>query len=106
MKIVYDSLEDESLEKLSYCDASEIDPQIWFRDKSGRECWLKVLYAAYPEDVYSLKFSYDGWHEQALAHEGYLARVGFMDADGRGKLYRTKGANVNFRGIEHIYFPS
>lgn len=106
VKIVYDSLENDGLEKLSYCDAPEIDPQIWFRDKAGRECWIKVLYAEYPDDVERMKFDYSGFHEQVLEHDGYVARVGFADAEGMTKLYRTRGVFVKFKGIERIHTPA
>ena len=106
VQIVYDSLEKDGLEKLSYCDAPGIDPQIWFRDKAGHECWLEVLYAPYPADIQSLTFSYSEWPEQVLSHEGYVARVGFADSEGMPVLCRTRGAFVNFRGIEHIYSPA
>ena len=86
-------------------DAPEVDPQIWFKDNAGRDCWVKVLYAAYPNDVYNLTFSLSSWLPDVLKCEGYLARVGFMDSEGLEVLYRTRGAFVKFGGIKKIHTP-
>lgn len=106
VQIVWDYLEKEGFERFSFCDAPEVDPQIWFRDKEGFECWLEVLYAPYPVDTQSLKFSFENWPDAVLSHRGYSAKVGFADTELTGKLFRNQGAMVNFRGIEHIYTPA
>ncbi len=103
VQVVSDYLQNERLERLSYCDAPEIDPQIWFRYNNRRECWIKVLYAAYPVDVQELTFSLANFHDEVLKYDGYLARVGFMDSEGLQVLYRNRGAFVNFKGIEKIH---
>lgn len=103
VNIVWNYLKGEGYERLSYCDAPEIDPQIWFRDKSGRECWIEVLYALYPKDVNKMTFSYDSWPGQVINHDGYVAQVGFAGAEDMSILYRTEPADVNFRGIEKVY---
>lgn len=105
VNIVWQHLKSERLERLSYCDAPEIDPQIWFRDKNGKECWLEVLYALYPKDTQKLTFSYKTWPDEVMSHDGYVARVGFAGIENTDMsiLYRTQGADVNFRGIEKIY---
>ena len=104
VKIVWDHLKSEGLERLSCCDAPEIDPQIWFRDHNGRECWIEVLYSVYPVDTQGMTFSYKGWPEQVISHDGYTARVGFAGTGGdMSRLFRTQGAHVNFNGIEKIH---
>lgn len=103
VQVVYDSLESEGLERLSFSDAPGIDPQIWFRDSDGKECWLEVLYASYPDDAENMSFSCTGWPREVLSHDGYVARVGFAGAEEMSRLYRTKGAFVKFRGITRVY---
>ena len=105
VKVVWDYLKQEGLERLSFCDAPEIDPQIWFRDKDGKECWLEVLYAPYPVDTQSLNFSFANWPDQVLSHRGYCAKVGFADNELTGRLYRNQGAFINFRGIQQVHTP-
>ena len=73
------NLNDESTERLSYCDVLDIYPQIWFRDKSGKECWIEVLYAVYPADVKELTFSWEGWPQEVMSHNGYVAKVNIIN---------------------------
>ncbi|MBR0257212.1 MAG: hypothetical protein IJQ58_05695 [Synergistaceae bacterium] len=100
VQVVYEHLKREGLERLSFSDAPGIDPQIWFRDSDGKECWLEVLYARYPDDAENMSFSCSGWPCEVLCHNGYIARVGFAGAEDMSRLFRTKGAYVKFRGIE------
>ncbi len=99
VKIVWDHLKSEGLERLSYCDAPEIDPQIWFRDNYGRECWIEVLYSVYPVDTQSMTFSCKSWPEQVLSHDGYAARVGFAGAGGNmSRLFQDTGSSCKLQG--------
>ena len=103
INIVSGYLKKEGLERLSFSDAPGIDPQMWFRDKGGRECWIEVLYSVYPSDGKELTFSYDNWPDEVMRHDGYAARVSFAGAEDMSKLYRTQPADVNFRGLEKVY---
>ena len=103
VNIVWQYLDREGLEKLSYCDAPGIYPQIWFRDKDGKACWIDVLYGVYPTDIERLEVPYSKCPDEILGYDGYIARVGFAGAEDMSRLYRTQPANVNFRGITQIH---
>lgn len=103
VQVVYDHLKQEGLERLSFSDAPGIDPQIWFKDTNGKECWLEVLYTRYPDDAENLTFLCSGWPYEVISHDGYVARLGFAGAEDMSRLYRTKGAYVKFKGIKHIH---
>ena len=102
VSIVLNYLHDKGLKLLSYCDLLSIEPNIWFKDNNGKMCWVEVLYALYPDNDKS--FSWKNWPDEVLKHDGYKAVVSFANADNlSGKIYRSQGTFVNFRGIKHVY---
>jgi len=102
VNIVWNYLDREGFEKCSYCDAPEINPQIWFKDRNHKECWIQVLYSVEPNDVEKQNFSFYDWPPEVLSHDGYVAHVGFAPVEAP-ILYRTHGACVKFQGIEIIH---
>ena len=95
-------LHDKGFKLLSYCDVLGIEPNIWFEDNKGKRCWVEVLYALYPDNDKS--FSWKNWPNEVLKHDGYKAVVSFANAENlSGKIYRSQGTFVNFRGIKHVY---
>ena len=102
VNIVWNYLDREGFEKYSYCDAPEINPQIWFKDRDNKECWIQVLYSVEPDDVDKKSFSFDDWPKEVLNHDGYISRVGFVPAE-NSILYRNQGAFIKFQGIEIIH---
>ena len=106
VQIVSDYLRNEGLKRLSYCDVLGITPQIWFEDEDGRECWIEVICAKYPNTGSEKHSDYSKWPTEVTSHKGFRAEVSFANAETlSGKIYRTQGADVNFKGIKQIHTP-
>ena len=56
IQIVSDHIKGKKWKRLSFCDVIGIDPQIWVEDDHGDRCWIKVIYAAYPDTAEKRSF--------------------------------------------------
>ena len=102
VSIVVQYLNQEGYRIDFYTDDPGIAPNIWFTDENGKKCWVQVLYTMYPDN--DKDFSFKKWASSTLEYDGYKAVVGFANAeDINSKLYRAKGAFVNFRGITPVH---
>ena len=106
IQIVSDYIKGKKCKLLSFCDVLGIDPQIWFEDNHGDKCWIKVIYATYPDtgEIDSFSFSFEKWPSEVLKHRGFIAKVSFCNSENPSdKIYRSKGAFVSFKGIVQIH---
>lgn len=87
---------------LSYCDMPGVDPQLWFKNAEGNNCWVEVLPIT-PGNKPA--FSFEGFPQSVLKYDGYIAEVSFAasENDTVSKIYRAKGADINFEGIKQIH---
>ena len=103
IQIVMNSIKEQGFQLLSYCDMPGIAPQIWFNNAEGKHCWIEVL----PITPGGNKpdFSKECFPPQVLEHDGYAAEVSFAasETDRVSKIYRAKGADINFDGIKQIH---
>lgn len=123
ISIVMNQLKKEGNQVLSYCDLLGVEPQIWFKDQYGKECYVivKTISGSSKENL-----EYQVNHElimKLLQYNGYYAEVGIAPADAVIKdengevmklsdrdnfenpkeiLYRDHGFYVNYTGLKYI----
>ena len=102
IQVVRDYLEKQGNEVLSFCDLPEVNPQIWFRDSEGKECWLIVKNTVSNEPLDSSEWQgFEKSNDSLKPHDGYFAAVRIKST--QDVLLRGAGMMVDFRGIEKIY---
>lgn len=99
IQIVINYIKEQGFQLLSYCDMPGVDPQIWFKNAEGKNCWIEVLPIT-PGNKPA--FSIDGFPPSFLQYDGYVAEVSFAPIENT-KIYRAKGADVDFEGIKKIH---
>ena len=102
IQIVINYIKEQGFQLLSYCDMPGIDPQIWFKNAEGNNCWIEVLPIT-PGNKPT--FSLEGFPSSVLKYDGYVAEVSFAasENDRVSKIFRAKGADVEFEGIKKIH---
>lgn len=65
-------IKEQGFQLLSYCDMPGVDPQIWFKNAEGKNCWIEVLPLT-PGNKPA--FSMDGFPQSVLQYDGYVAEV-------------------------------
>ena len=122
IKIVRDDLAETGRKVTSFCDVPEIDPQIWFLDEKGRECWALVRFLRNPEDDDFRKWvGYENKDSRLKTYDGFFAGVGAASAEpvlfdragqivplskrfgGDAPLWRGDGMYVRYEGLKRIY---
>ena len=64
--IVMDDLRQQGNKILSFTDAPDVMPQLWFEDKRGNKCWVQVIVNK-PMSIADFSNTRIG------AHKGYIA---------------------------------
>ncbi len=101
IQVVRDYLEKEGNEVLSFCDVREVNPQIWFRDAQGKECWLIVENTATNEALDAAKWQdFEQSNPQLSGMDGYYAGVRIKSRN--PQVMRGDGLMVDFKGMEKI----
>ncbi len=105
-QIVRRFLREKSIEIISYQDASLREPQILFKDKSGRVCSTFVRYCRYPVQDAPHPADLDDLMNVANKKYGstrfFFASVSLAPGEGRSGLIRNKELRVRFTGLEEI----
>ena len=102
IQVVRDYVEKLGNEVLSFCDLPEVNPQIWFRDSNGKECWLIVQNTVSDEPLDSSEWrGFEKSNGSLKPHDGYYAAVRIRSMG--PEVCRGAGMLVDFRGIEKIY---
>ena len=87
----------------SFCDATDIIPQIWFEDKKGKPAWVIVKYAMYPTRAQDIIIDNVEQVASTVAdYDGYVAKLAFMPMV-KGDYNRKSGFYVSFNGLEKVY---
>lgn len=98
--IVMDDLEKMGNKILSFTDAPEIFPQLWFEDESGNRCWVVVTTQA---GLSGEEQDFSHLSRGKLAEfKGFTAHVSFIPNDGEDKMYRSHPAMIKYEGIKSI----
>lgn len=106
IQIVRNDIEKEGNEVLSFCDLTEINPQIWIKDKKGNVSWIIVKHILTDNDL-----DYRNWvgleekSSQLLLFDGFFASVQIMSSktNSMTELFRGDPMIINYKGIERIY---
>lgn len=99
---VMKDLNKEGCKIMSFCDAPEIEPQIWFEDKDGKASWVVVRYCLYPQKPDEIKcMNAESIAAKIPQYNGYFAVVGFFPIE--GKPYRGSGFHIGYKGLQKVY---
>lgn len=122
IQIVRNHIEESGGEVQSFCDVPAIDPQIWFKDKSGNPAWVLVRH--FPQIVGDEKSAWIGFEKsnpQLSGFDGYLAAVSIASGEpillsrdggiiplsqrfsGDTPLYRGDKFYIKFEGLQRIF---
>ena len=123
ISIVLQDLKKEGRKIINYCDLLDIEPQIWFEDEKGKQCYI-IVKTVSGSSKENLKYKVN--HElimKFIEYDGYFAQVELVSADPvalsndgsiipsserydmnktNEVLYREHGFYVNYRGLEYI----
>ncbi len=94
ISIVMDNLRKEGNKILSFTDAPDIMPQLWFEDRDGDKCWVQVVVNK-PMEVADFSGT------EIAEHKGYVAGV-MIQPIGEEKLYRSRPADVKYMGLQEV----
>jgi len=101
IQVVRDYVEKQGNEVLSFCDLPEVNPQIWFRDADGRECWLIVENTVTNEALDAAKWQdFEQSNPQLSGMDGYYTGVRIKSRN--PQVMRGDGLMVDFKGMEKI----
>lgn len=122
IQIVRNHIEETGGEVMSFCDIPAIDPQIWFKDKSGNRAWVVVRH--FPQITSDEKSAWIGFEKsnpQLSDFDGYLAAVSIASGEpflrnregtsiplsqrfsGEAPLYRGDKFYIKFEGLQRIF---
>lgn len=122
IQIVRNHIEEIGGEVMSFCDVPAIDPQIWFKDKSGNRAWVVVRH--FPQitgDEKSAWIGFEKTNPQLSGFDGYLAAVSIASGEpillsregtiiplsqrfnGDAPLYRGDKFYIKFEGLQRIF---
>lgn len=106
IQIVKDYMKKEGNEIISFCDLTDINPQIWFKNKEGEIGWVIAKHIKNDSDLDYRKWV--GLEEKSpflKQFDGYFASVQFysVNTNSRSDLYRGDGMYVRYIGLERIY---
>lgn len=93
--IVMSDLQKNGNKILSFTDAPDVMPQLWFEDESGNRCWVQVIVKK-PMSIANFSGT------SAEKYTGYIAEVSIMPADGEPILYRSHLAVVDYQGLQKV----
>lgn len=93
--IVMNDLQKNGNKILSFTDAPDVMPQLWFEDKSGNRCWVQVIVNK-PMSIANFSGT------SAEKYKGYIAGVSITPTDGEPILYRSHPAAVNYQGLQKV----
>lgn len=111
IQIVRNDLEKEGNQVLSFCDLSEVNPQIWFKNKKGETGWIIVKHTKNENETdYKEWVGLEDRSPQLKPYDGYFASVQLVPSVGWNgvsefpeNLFRGDGMYVNYKGLERIY---
>ena len=96
-------LEGNGYELLSYQDNMELDPQIWFKDKSGKKSWVIVRYSINSDKINPPK------NMKELINKGFIDNGYFLGAiiktpDNKlKKIYRGDNISITISTFDNIH---
>ncbi|MBO4858856.1 MAG: hypothetical protein J5527_10105 [Treponema sp.] len=100
IQIVLDDLRKKGFKICSYCDLPGIEPQIWFEDETGRNCWILVKYLKDDtEDDYHKWQGLQNTNDVLKEHDGYFAGVQFFQGESQ-QLIRGRATFVKYKGLQ------
>lgn len=94
ISIVMNDLRKKGNKILSFTDAPDIMPQLWFEDRDGDKCWVQVVVNR-PMEVADLSGT------GAEDYQGYVAGVMIQPVEGN-VLYRSRPATIKYRGMKAV----
>lgn len=106
IQIVRNDIEKDGSEVLSFCDLTEVNPQIWFKDKHGNVGWVIVKHITTETDLdYRKWVGLEQNNKQLLPFDGYYASIQFhsLKTNSMVNLNRGDAFVVNYKGLERIY---
>ena len=93
--IVMADLRQQGDKILSFTDAPDVMPQLWFEDKRGNKCWVQVIVNK-PMSIADFSNTRIG------AHKGYIAGVSIRPTEGECILYRSHPAEIEYKGLQPL----
>ena len=111
IQIVRNDLEKEGNQILSFCDLTEVNPQIWFKNIKGETGWVIVKHTKNEnEKDFKEWVGLEDKSPQLKSYDGYFASVQLVPSVGWNgasefstDLFRGDGMYVNYKGLERIY---
>ena len=92
--IVMDDLEKKGEKILSFTDAPDISPNIWFEDEYENKNWVHVSVNGKNKKPNYLK------NNIPSEYKGYVANVSILPIIDKNVLYRAQPANIFYDGLE------
>ena len=106
IKIAIRYLKAKKLQILSYQDTLEVDPQIWFKDKNEKKCWLTVRCATAPDKDVDKPKKLDEIIRRCFRNDGYFMGIVFSPVNENKndyKIYRNSDVNVEPVCFEKVH---
>ena len=103
IQVVKDYLKQQNYKLLSYQNVVGIDPQIWFENEEGQQCWILVRYSVFPNDSSKKPTNMFDVVNYCKGFSGFFADVSFYSTEGNPSiLFRGRGSYIKFTGLEKL----
>ena len=95
-------MKQSNIEIMSFQDIIGVDPQLWYRDENGNQCWVVIRHYTdekkieKPKDLTEIT-------RRCFKFSGYFAGFVFSSNTGGKKIYRGDSIGVRFLGLEKIH---
>lgn len=102
ISITLQELENKGFKILSFISMPGIQPQIWFKDNSGKPCWVTVLGTKCSDRI---NISLDGYSKELFDYNGYFSQIDFAGDENHtdGRIYRGRPADFIIKDFRKIY---
>jgi hypothetical protein len=99
-------LQSQGMNVLSFQDTMEVDPQLWFLDKSGRKCWLVARCEKAPKKKIDKPEKMNEIIRRCFTYDGYFGGIiltPINDDKSDTTIYRNGNVTIDFQGVEKVH---
>lgn len=91
----------QGIKVISFQDIIGVDPQIWFFDENGKQCWAIIRYGLKPDKEVPKPYDLTEITRRCFKFNGFFASFVFYTEN--DKVYRGDKIKINFSGFEQIH---